>query len=320
MRAFYGTNEMFIDVTSHFTSEALVLKFGDPLYGIHKTVRLEFPYHTVIINDELECVKVEKRKGRKLVDVFLFCNELDLLELRLTETDDVVDYFVIVEATQTFTRTHKPLNYQANKDRYKKWHSKIIYLVIENFPETTDAWKIESFCRNFAQDKLKEICDGETLILSSDLDEIANPDILEMCKYQTMIEAKVLEMPLYYYNTQCKSIHPWRRAAIVKYSVFITKYHGNLQHLRDTTFQMGIIEKAGWHFSYFLTYEQIRYKLQAFSHTEYSTEKYTSLDYIQASVEAGKDLFGSNNLTKAPENDALPKHIRMLPRFFHPIG
>ena len=44
----------------------------------------------------------------KIYDCFTFYNEFDLLELRLTELYNYVDYFVIVEADTTFTNRPKP--------------------------------------------------------------------------------------------------------------------------------------------------------------------------------------------------------------------
>ena len=41
-------------------------------------------------------------KNIKIFDVFLFLNELDLLELRLETLYEVVDYFVITELFETF--------------------------------------------------------------------------------------------------------------------------------------------------------------------------------------------------------------------------
>jgi beta-1,4-mannosyl-glycoprotein beta-1,4-N-acetylglucosaminyltransferase len=38
----------------------------------------------------------------KIYDTFTFFNELDLLEIRLNILNDVVDYFVLVEANKTF--------------------------------------------------------------------------------------------------------------------------------------------------------------------------------------------------------------------------
>ena len=44
-----------------------------------------------------------------IIDTILFYNELDMLEFRLMELDSVVDKFVIVEATKTFSGNKKPL-------------------------------------------------------------------------------------------------------------------------------------------------------------------------------------------------------------------
>ena len=49
-------------------------------------------------------------KEAKIFDVFLFLNELDLLELRLETLYEFVDYFVITELSQTFSvKSKSPL-------------------------------------------------------------------------------------------------------------------------------------------------------------------------------------------------------------------
>ena len=53
-----------------------------------------------------------------IYDTFMFFNELELLELRLNELNGVVDKFVLVEATRTFTNKPKPLYYAENKQRF----------------------------------------------------------------------------------------------------------------------------------------------------------------------------------------------------------
>ncbi len=40
----------------------------------------------------------------KVIDCFIFYNELDMLKFRLNELNDIVDYFVIVECTKTNTK------------------------------------------------------------------------------------------------------------------------------------------------------------------------------------------------------------------------
>ena len=49
-----------------------------------------------------------------IYDCFIFFNELDLLEIRLNELNDIVDKFVIVECTETFSKNKKPLYYNVN--------------------------------------------------------------------------------------------------------------------------------------------------------------------------------------------------------------
>ena len=72
-------------------------------------------------------------KNIKIFDVFLFLNELDLLELRLETLYEVVDYFVITELFETFSGKNKPFLYEKEKNRYKKYSDKIIYNpVLEN--------------------------------------------------------------------------------------------------------------------------------------------------------------------------------------------
>ena len=57
----------------------------------------------------------------KVIDVFPFFNELDLLEIRLNSLDPYVDCFILSEATKTFSGLDKPLYYQENKEiRYMR--------------------------------------------------------------------------------------------------------------------------------------------------------------------------------------------------------
>ena len=73
-----------------------------------------------------------------ICDVFTFNGEYDLLEIRLNILDKYVDQFVIVEAPTTFSGKSKPLYYEQGKDRYKQWHDKIKYFVINIFFKIKD--------------------------------------------------------------------------------------------------------------------------------------------------------------------------------------
>ena len=67
-----------------------------------------------------ETLRVDERPcRRKVYDGFMFFNELDLLEIRLRELYDVVDTFVVVEATVTFSGHPRELVFEANRQRFR---------------------------------------------------------------------------------------------------------------------------------------------------------------------------------------------------------
>ena len=51
----------------------------------------------------------------KIIDCFLFYNEIDLLNYRMNILNDVVDYFVIVESKYTFAGKEKKIYLEENK-------------------------------------------------------------------------------------------------------------------------------------------------------------------------------------------------------------
>ena len=65
----------------------------------------------------------------KIIDCFLFNNELKLLELRLKELYNYVDYFILVESEFYFSGNNKPLHYHNNKNKFSEYNNKIIHVV-----------------------------------------------------------------------------------------------------------------------------------------------------------------------------------------------
>ena len=82
-----------------------------------------------------------------IIDCFPFFNELDLLEIRLNVLNDVVDKFVLVEASKTQSLIDKPFYFEENKDRYSKFLDKIIHVKITDYPKK-DGWAMENYQRN----------------------------------------------------------------------------------------------------------------------------------------------------------------------------
>jgi len=121
------------------------------------------------------------RKKRRVVDAFLFYNELELLEIRLAYLYDQVDRFVIAECAQTFSGSPKRLFFDENKEQFKQFADKIHHLVIPNpgpsgwvsNPSNPSATTSEFYQRDYLIHGIIG-CDDD-VVLVSDVDEIISP-------------------------------------------------------------------------------------------------------------------------------------------------
>ena len=118
----------------------------------------------------------------KIFDCFTFRNELDLLELRLNELSEVVNFFVLAEATTTFRGVFKPLLFEQNKDRFAAFLDRIIHVVVDDMPgfgaSEPERWKRENFQRQALLRGLAKASWRDYVIIS-DLDEIPRPSAIE---------------------------------------------------------------------------------------------------------------------------------------------
>ena len=117
-----------------------------------------------------------------IYDCITFYNELDLLEVRLHELCDVVDRFVLVEATQTFQGNPKPLFFEVHKHAFSRYADKITHIVVE-FPDEAAlrshlstrppnmTWAREHYQRDQISRGLTKALPDD-LIIVSDVDEI----------------------------------------------------------------------------------------------------------------------------------------------------
>ena len=69
---------------------------------------------------------------RKIIDCFLFNDELDVLELRLESLSNYVNLFILVESSKTFRGEDKPFYYEENRERFKDFSDKILYIKVED--------------------------------------------------------------------------------------------------------------------------------------------------------------------------------------------
>lgn len=224
-----------------------------------------------------------------IYDCFIFYNELDLLEIRLEELKDVVDFFVLVEATKTFTNRPKKLYYNENKHLYGKFVERIIHIVVDDLPVTPkDTWEIQFQQRNAISRGLTN-CQPEDIILISDVDEIPRASVVEGFTG----DIALLEQNFYYYKFNCLSTsEKWTIPSILRYRLMtIPQIIRRLWYDPWNRKIIPIIPNAGWHFSYLGDAEHIRTKLESFSGQNLVTNELSNLSYISEKMEDGIDLF-----------------------------
>nr|BFD66738.1 benzoate transporter [Bdellovibrio sp. HAGR004] len=271
----------------------------------------------------------------KVYDCFSFFNELDLLEIRLNELNDVVDVFVLVEATRTFQNKPKDLIFEKNKERFARFLPKIRHVVVDKYPtfftrfRRTKTWDFERNQRDFVSKGLTD-CQPDDLILLSDVDEIPRKEAIEKAK--SLPYLKVFRQKMFYYYVNCfvydynepieycaEGYMPWHGSIAVHYKDFT-----NFEDLRTSRNQKktkrSFIENGGWHYSWLGGVDRVLQKLDAYSHQEHNTEANRSPERIRELISSGGDLFGTGIKTKIVDPladcpDYLRTHLQNYPDF-----
>lgn len=227
----------------------------------------------------------------KIVDCFIFYNELDLLHLRLEELYDVVDKFIIVEANYTFAGNPKQWNYEINKERYEKYNDKIVYIKVEDMPNDGNAWNNEYHQRNAIQ-KCFTLFEDDDLAIISDVDEIPNSHTIQYIRENVVVIPVRLGMEFYNYNFNCKISTSQLNVPVV---YRINELKGNSPQRFREIYNVNFIPNAGWHFSWFGDAEFCKNKIKNFAHQELNKECYLEklcerkLNYQDYYLESGRN-------------------------------
>ncbi|MER3417492.1 MAG: hypothetical protein C4312_08255 [Thermoflexus sp.] len=293
----------------------------------------------------------------RVYDCFPFFNELELLEIRLHELADVVDKFVLVEATTTHQGEKKPLYYKENSDKFARFRHKITHIVVDFppravlsrlFRDVDVTWAREHYQREMILAGLQD-CSPDDIIIISDADEIPCAETVAACLQIDGI--KIFKQRLFYYWLNCENVTPVNGARYVWLGPVMANFSfvRSPQRLRDLVIRLSgefhahskakrliyklyrhtlsflgpkvrIIDNGGWHFSYLGGVDRVREKLKAFAHTEYSS-LLNDINRISDCVMSGLDLFDRKmKFQFVPIDETFPKHVVKNPdRFKHLI-
>lgn len=248
----------------------------------------------------------------RVFDGFTFFNEMDLLELRLRELWDVVDHFVLVEGTRTFQKNPKPLYFQQNRDRFKKYESKIIHIIVDKYPtfwsqfRPVKTWHYENHQREMISQGLRQ-AEPEDAVLINDVDEIPNPADIQKWKDKPGIKVFEHFQSYYYLNYVCTRINDYEGKAVAQRnrggfgrwrgSVMLPKKM--IKSIKETRNYRDeerpgifVVPESGWHFSNMGGVEAVLYKMKSWAHKEYAGQDFTDIKKLATNILEGRDSIG----------------------------
>ncbi|XP_064472772.1 beta-1,4-mannosyl-glycoprotein 4-beta-N-acetylglucosaminyltransferase-like [Ornithodoros turicata] len=126
---------------------------------------------------------------RRVINALNINHEMDMLEIRVHELNDVVDVFVICESNYTAYGEPKPLYLLRNLRNgfLKEFQHKIVYVWLDHFPEggKEDGWIADSYLRTFLWKQGKTQLSGlrdDDLFILTDADEIPRAEVVAFLK------------------------------------------------------------------------------------------------------------------------------------------
>ncbi len=270
----------------------------------------------------------------KIIDCFLFYNELDMLEFRLTELNEHVDYFFILDSDFDFAGNKKDSIFELNKNRFDSWKEKIIRidcpeLTIELFNQINTE-KYTQY-KNLSTDiinkdniifymmiklieRLPQLeLDFEDIIMFSDIDEIPDFTTLDLIDDYLLFNSIILRQKRFFWTTKYidkdlsfgTSCHQYTK--IARNPLVLDHFY---KVKSNKKFSNNSFLDSGWHFSHFEDLGNLHKKLELINNREYSL-KDLKLKMNNLIPVKYLDLRDEYSLMNYEGN--LPKNVHLLP-------
>ena len=254
----------------------------------------------------------------KIYDCITFFDENLLVNSRFEILKDVVDYFIVCESNYDHKGNKKKINFKLHNYNFK---DKVRHVIIENnFPNLNDGWAVESFQREKVYEGIHDATE-EDYIMYSDSDEIPNPKTIKNIDLKKKYGIFLQNFFVYKINILNEYESPWEGTRICKRRFLKSFTHLRkkirYKNLKKSFFNfkyeksIEVIRSGGWHFNNLYNAEAISKKLKIFQHSQFSDEKYSSIQKINEKMFNLEDLFGRNHKYKKINIDEnFPKYIR----------
>jgi beta-1,4-mannosyl-glycoprotein beta-1,4-N-acetylglucosaminyltransferase len=247
---------------------------------------------------------------RRVYDCFIVNDELDLLEARLKWLDAYVSYFVIVEATRTFSGHAKPLYFSEHTARFARWAEKIRVVVVDDLPSNgSDRWAAEVRQRNAAMEALADARPDDVAIIS-DVDEFVNRDVVA-CLQRGVTRLTGLELESTFYRGNW--MVPMGAFSCAARALPVGRLVDPHEQ-RNRAAPEAIVRRAGTHFTYLLDADGVRRKFASYAHSEMDNEHGSSPAFIARAQRMGLDIFSRRLVTVRSLAELSPpqRHLRAL--------
>ena len=267
-----------------------------------------------------------------IYDCIPFFNELDILKLRMQILAPYVDRFVLEEASVTFSGEKKEMLFSKNREMFREFEDKIIYIAVENSPMSgvttheRDKFQKNQLIRGMAG------CKPDDIVIFSDVDEIPNPKTLVR-----LIEAfepgKVyhLAQRMFYCFLNMEEVsgnllsitgefpgverRQWLGTKICSFAELPEEGIVYLREVPPEDQRSVRVADGGWHFGYMGgdgerdVAKRIGVKVQAAAHSEYNTKRY--LNEAVDRLLCGEDIFDRDaKFVRVPIDDSFPAYLR----------
>ena len=261
-------------------------------------------------------------KNQKLYDCIPFYQSNLLFELRLHTLSNIVDKFIVCEATKSHSGETKELIFDLK--RFDKFRDKIEYIVVDDMPDNKSKIFDKYPLYNFQIDKLingvKE-AEDEDFIMISDEDEIPNPNVIKdyNCKnfkYAIFYKIYIIISLIFKIKMNLMEMsgqdHEYVKN-LKKFSTFRSLKTKNSKapfwkFWKEKSIQL--IKNGGWHFTYLMNAENIAKKIKSSEHNEFNKSTFTQIKKIEYRINNLIDPFDrSNRLKRVNIDESFPKYL-----------
>lgn len=265
-------------------------------------------------------------------DCIPFFNELDILKLRMQIMAPYVDFFVIEEASVTFSGEQKRMIFAENRQLFAEFETKIRYVAVEDSPmEGVTTHERDKYQKNQLIRAMSD-CRPEDIIIFSDVDEIPKPETLvRIIEHFEPGKIYHLAQRMFYCFLNMEEVsgnllsitgefpnvekRQWLGTKICSFADIPEEGIVFLREVSPTDKRSVRVAEGGWHFGYMGgngerdVAKRIGEKVQAAAHSEYNRKRY--LNGAVDRLLCGEDIFDRDaKFVRVEIDESFPAYLR----------